>query len=269
MYRRIYKPKPTKKMLKHIAQSLPFGLGGLAALLYQRWTLSAARTENGWALSHRMGTFEVPQTSGFAAMIEKIAGGENQTQFHLSADQEKVGTVVMQLRKRSDYTYTADPWSRDKVDLSAYAAAYIRSKDMPDEIYIGYDDVGSERTFHHPNHDLTWKIDIRLSDNGMWVFDYAPLNVKDEPFVAGIPQIIEYHLQKKGMLDVAREKGFSVKFSANPDADLRKDIVLEFLRHDSGGADYADQASGMEGWLCPVLCTFMGTPPSTIYVEIL
>src|SRR3954471_14321374 len=91
--------------------------------------------------------------------------------------------------------------------------------------------------------------------NGMWVFDDPAVGLVREPFVAGVPAMIE-----RGTKDIPdAERGFLAVFSADffPDAT----IVLEKVRPEGGGTVYRWAESGQEGWLCPALFRYFETAP--------
>lgn len=97
---------------------------------------------------------------------------------------------------------------------------------------------------------------------GMWVFDDERVGLVKEPFVMGIPAIIERivaHLPEP-------EKGFTVLFN---DTGLpQADVVLEKTKPDSGGTWYRCTETGMEGWLCPALFKYYPEAPDKIWVKV-
>ena len=98
--------------------------------------------------------------------------------------------------------------------------------------------------------------------NGTWVFDDPAVGLVKEPFVAGIPAMIE---RATGHIpDAAR--GFVAVFSADffPDAQ----IVLERARAEGGGTWYRWPETGQEGWLCPALFRYFDAAPERLYVQV-
>src|SRR6478672_6304768 len=79
---------------------------------------------------------------------------------------------------------------------------------------------------------------------GTWVFDDPAVGLVREPFVSGVPEIINELV--KGIPN-ARE-GFRLTFSASPFPGFQE--YYKKSRVDAGGTWYA-AASGDEGWLCP------------------
>ena len=97
--------------------------------------------------------------------------------------------------------------------------------------------------------------------NGAWVFDDPAANLKREPFVAGMPEMID-HL----VADIPNAKdGFLLTFSANPFPDYQK--KLTWLRGDDVGNWYRCDDPPMEGWLCPGLFKYFRHAPKEIYVK--
>ncbi len=103
-----------------------------------------------------------------------------------------------------------------------------------------------------------------------WVFDIPQAGITDEPFVEGIPEIIEYHLDKAGKLDLAQSVGVPVLFTGaakKPTGfSVGTNITLNALKEEHGGCWYKDKVSGMEGWLCPNLYQYFATSPDRIHI---
>jgi hypothetical protein len=96
----------------------------------------------------------------------------------------------------------------------------------------------------------------------MWVFDDARVDLVKEPFVMGIPEIIDQAVQHLPN----PEAGFMVLFNDTglPQADL----VLQKLEEDAGGNWYQCAASGRKGWLCPALYKYYPTAPQNLFIKI-
>lgn len=96
---------------------------------------------------------------------------------------------------------------------------------------------------------------------GTWVFDDASVGLKQEPFVAGIPEMIDAMVD--GIPDAG--KGFRLLFSTQPfPGHTHK---LEWRRGDSNGNWYYCEQYGKEGWLCPGLFKYYDEAPKEIYVK--
>ncbi len=95
---------------------------------------------------------------------------------------------------------------------------------------------------------------------GTWVFDDERVGLVREPFVSGVPEILDELVQ--GTPDAQR--GFRLIFSASGfpgySAKFRR------VREEFGGHWYASQ-SGAEGWLCPALFKYFDAAPEEIYVR--
>lgn len=96
---------------------------------------------------------------------------------------------------------------------------------------------------------------------GTWVFDDASAGLVQEPFVAGVPEMIDVLVKDIPQAD----DGFRLLFSANPFPGYQKE--LKWLRGDMGGNYYALDDPPMEGWICPALFKYYETPPSHLYVK--
>jgi hypothetical protein len=96
--------------------------------------------------------------------------------------------------------------------------------------------------------------------SGMWVFDDPRVGLEKEPFVAGMPEIID--LAVRDIPDAAQ--GFHLIFSANPFPGAI--IELEWAREEMSGNWYRWNA--MEGWLCPALFHYFESAPSKLYVQV-
>lgn len=99
--------------------------------------------------------------------------------------------------------------------------------------------------------------------NGTWVFDDESVELQKEPFVQGIPEMIDILVRDIPDAD----KGFKMLFSANPFP--RYGAKLEWLREEYGGNWYKWEAQGLEGWLCPALFKYFATAPKEIYCQAL
>ena len=98
--------------------------------------------------------------------------------------------------------------------------------------------------------------------NGMWVFDDPDVGLVREPFVAGIPEIIDYVVR-----DVPNAgTGFNLIFSDRPFPGAK--VVLERETEQEGGNWYRWAETGAEGWLCPALYRYFETAPECLYVDV-
>jgi len=96
---------------------------------------------------------------------------------------------------------------------------------------------------------------------GTWVFDEPARGLKQEPFVAGIPQMID-----KLVTDIPNaEQGFRLIFSAQEFPGYTHKLV--WRRKDTSGNWYYCPQFNQEGWLCPALFKFFNEAPKTIFVK--
>lgn len=97
--------------------------------------------------------------------------------------------------------------------------------------------------------------------NGTWVFDDKRVNLYQEPFVAGIPAMIN-HATK----DIPNAKdGFRLSFSTNSFPGYQ--LKLIWLREGDGGNWYYSEDLKIEGWLCPALFKYYKKAPKEIYAK--
>ena len=97
---------------------------------------------------------------------------------------------------------------------------------------------------------------------GTWVFDDSNTGLVREPFVAGVPEMID-HLVK----DIPdADKGFRMLFSAQPFPGYMMKVTWQ--RAESGGNWYYSEQLGIEGWLCPALFRYFKEAPKEIYVRV-
>jgi hypothetical protein len=96
---------------------------------------------------------------------------------------------------------------------------------------------------------------------GTWVFDDEATCLEKEPFVEGIPEMIEDLVKE---IPNARD-GFRMIFSAQPFPNYQKE--LKWVDEDYGGNWYRDKDSKIKGWLCPALFRYFEVAPQKLYVK--
>lgn len=101
--------------------------------------------------------------------------------------------------------------------------------------------------------------------NGVWAFDDPTTGLVREPFVSGIPEIIETVLENNGISVKEAAKGFNMYFSANPFPGSQ--ATLNLLFPEGGGNWYKCEETSQEGWLCPALFKYFAEAPKKIYVK--
>ncbi len=97
--------------------------------------------------------------------------------------------------------------------------------------------------------------------SGTWVFDDPSAGLKREPFVAGVPEMIDVLVKE---IPDARD-GFRLLISARPFPGYQK--KLDWLRGDQGGNFYRLEDPPMEGWICPAMFRYYKTAPPNLYVK--
>jgi hypothetical protein len=96
---------------------------------------------------------------------------------------------------------------------------------------------------------------------GTWVFDDPGRGLTREPFVSGIPEMID-----RLVTDIPdARKGFRLLFSASPFPGYQQEF--DWARSDYGGNWYRCQDPPMEGWLCPALFKYFAEAPKKLYAR--
>lgn len=94
-----------------------------------------------------------------------------------------------------------------------------------------------------------------------WVFDDERVNLLREPFVCGIPEMID-----KIVVNIPNaRKGFRMLFAGKPFPGF--DAKLVWRRSESEGNWYYSEQFKMEGWLCPALFKYFDKAPLELYVK--
>ena len=96
---------------------------------------------------------------------------------------------------------------------------------------------------------------------GTWVFDDEQRDLKAEPFVMGVPEILD-----EAVKDIPNaESGFRLLFSAQ--TFPKYTLKVTWIRQDGVGNWYR-MDDGREGWLCPALLRYFETAPKEIYAKV-
>jgi len=94
-----------------------------------------------------------------------------------------------------------------------------------------------------------------------WVFDDESVGLVREPFVSGIPEMIN-----KLVADIpGAEMGFRLVFSSSPFPRFSTRVIRR--RTEYGGNWYYSDEYDAEGWLCPALLKYFTEAPEEIYVR--
>jgi hypothetical protein len=97
--------------------------------------------------------------------------------------------------------------------------------------------------------------------HGTWVFTDERRNLIEEPFVAGVPEIIS-----EMVADIPNAKaGFRLTFSAAPFPG--HELVVTRGEPEAGGYWYYAADFNKKGWLCPALFKFFSEAPEKLYAR--
>lgn len=100
-----------------------------------------------------------------------------------------------------------------------------------------------------------------LENAQTWVFDDPATDLVQEPFVSGVPEMIDDLVQ-----DIPNAQGgFRLLFSAEPFPGFQR--RLEWVRDEMGGNWYKADQPPSEGWLCPALDRYFEEAPTEFYVK--
>jgi hypothetical protein len=100
---------------------------------------------------------------------------------------------------------------------------------------------------------------IPYVDRGTWMFDDPAVGLVREPFVAGIPEMIDLLVER---IPNARQ-GFRLLFSAHPFPGCH--VEVEQVSEESGGVWYRWAEQDRQGWLCPALLRYFSAAPAKLY----
>ena len=96
---------------------------------------------------------------------------------------------------------------------------------------------------------------------GTWVFDDPAVGLEAEPFVAGIPEMID---RLVAPIEGADE-GFRCLFSAAPFPGAM--VELDRQHEELGGWWYFSPDYNATGWLCPALFKYFDAAPEKLFVR--
>lgn len=97
--------------------------------------------------------------------------------------------------------------------------------------------------------------------HGTWVFDDPGTGLVQEPFVSGVPEMID-----DLVADVPHARtGFRLLFSTTPFPGFQQ--RLEWVREEMEGNWYRTESPSLEGWLCPALFKYFEKAPIELFVK--
>ena len=99
-------------------------------------------------------------------------------------------------------------------------------------------------------------------NSGTWVFDDERVGLVREPFVSGVPGMIEHLVRNIS----EAKKGFRMIFSKTKYPGYSNSISW---RGAEGGGNWyqMDEEPLLSGWLCPSLSNYFQRPPEKLYVS--
>ena len=97
--------------------------------------------------------------------------------------------------------------------------------------------------------------------SGTWVFDDPSTALVQEPFVSGVPEMIN---ELVADIPNARQ-GFRLLFSPAPFPGFQR--KLTWVRPEFDGNWYQMEQPKLEGWLCPALFRYFSVAPAVLYVN--
>jgi len=100
--------------------------------------------------------------------------------------------------------------------------------------------------------------------HGTWVFDDPNVGLVAEPFVCGIPEMINSVVEKKKIKNT--DKGIALLVS--PTLLPSYDLHLEWINDEGGGNWYECKQLAIVGWLCPALYKYFNPAPEHLYAII-
>jgi hypothetical protein len=101
---------------------------------------------------------------------------------------------------------------------------------------------------------------VAYRKNDGWAFDDEAVGLVAEPFVSGIPEMIDVLADQVGT-------GSRILLTFSPTPFPGSMIRLDWMSEDLGGNWYRWEARKMDGWLCPALLKYFATAPEAIHIE--
>jgi hypothetical protein len=127
-------------------------------------------------------------------------------------------------------------------------------------VLLGASAVFTEFKFLRAGNALLVIEPYRTGPSG-WAFDAPALRLRSEPFVLGIPEMIN-----RIVADIpGADRRVRLIFSQRPFPGGK--FRLDRRHEENGGFWYFSEEYQMEGWLCPALFKFFPRAPQHIYVK--
>jgi hypothetical protein len=96
---------------------------------------------------------------------------------------------------------------------------------------------------------------------GTWVFDDDSVGLRREPFIKGVPEMIDELV--KDIPD--SRQGFRLTCSEHEFPGYQRKLI--WVRAENGGNFYRIENPNLQGWLCPAMFRYFSQTPRTLYVE--
>lgn len=128
-------------------------------------------------------------------------------------------------------------------------------------VLLGLALLAGERQWTQSSNSLFVIAPYRVGSS--WAFDDPSAGLKGEPFVSGIPAMIDKLVAEAGI--PATERSFRLIFSSRAFPNYQAKVVRG--RTEAGGHWYYCKRLDKEGWLCPALFKYFRRAPKEIYIK--
>jgi len=97
---------------------------------------------------------------------------------------------------------------------------------------------------------------------GTWIFDDPDVGLVREPFVLGIPEMIDVMV-----INIPNaENGFRMCFGLTRPAKVEGVHHVKLMALEEGGGWYRDVSTRMGGWLCPATLNYFPAFPKNLFI---
>jgi hypothetical protein len=119
-------------------------------------------------------------------------------------------------------------------------------------------DEETDSRIHGENMNAIQALHIRKQGK-LWVFDDQEKKIKNEPFVSGIPDMINVFTGEALEADLIFSK-----------QEFPESSQVELVKLEHGGAWYSGSLLGQDyrGWICPVLYKYFEPVPEKLYFKV-
>lgn len=99
---------------------------------------------------------------------------------------------------------------------------------------------------------------------GTWVFDDPDVGLVREPFVLGIPEMIDVMVFESSIANA--DQGFRMSFSFTRPPQSLSVHHIKLMAQEKGGGWYRDVDTRMGGWLCPATLLYFKVFPREMFI---